>query len=524
VSILELDNLVRIRKLSEEPSAASEIDGLVASARARLTDAYLLGMPDVVNRPGLHVAASAALVRVASAALVRAASATLVRAASAALVAVASLGGCYESHLIGEVRVPDDCVATTEVCNGVDDDCDGFVDDGTDRALGCEAAVCVEGECVCPPERICGAECVDTSRSFAHCGGCDMPCLPGLSCVDGACCVADVGPVDMLFMVDNSNSMDEEQASLAAAFPVMMTIFASGDSDGDGVADFAPIDDLHVGVVTSDLGTDRFRLPTCSELGDDGVLRTVPGSLDGCESRYPSFLSFTPGSSTDALAMDFACISVAGTGGCGFEQQLEALLKALTPSASPTRFFRDTRGHGDGANAGFLRPDSVLAVIVVTDEDDCSVADPALVDPSSETYAGDLNLRCFRYPEAVHPVERYVDGLLALRARPANLVFAQITGVPVELTLRPDMPPFEAILAHPDMQERVDASGTRLARSCAVSGRGAAYPPRRIVETAQHLAERGAQPVVGSLCQSDFTDTVVAIADRVSRTVFTACE
>jgi hypothetical protein len=39
VSIPELDNLVRIRKLSEEPSAASEIAGLVASARARLADA-----------------------------------------------------------------------------------------------------------------------------------------------------------------------------------------------------------------------------------------------------------------------------------------------------------------------------------------------------------------------------------------------------------------------------------------------------------------------------------------------------
>lgn len=39
MSIAELDNLVRVHRLSTEPPAASEIDGLVASARARLTDA-----------------------------------------------------------------------------------------------------------------------------------------------------------------------------------------------------------------------------------------------------------------------------------------------------------------------------------------------------------------------------------------------------------------------------------------------------------------------------------------------------
>jgi len=39
LAIPELDNLVRIGKLSKEGSDADEIDGLVASARARLTDA-----------------------------------------------------------------------------------------------------------------------------------------------------------------------------------------------------------------------------------------------------------------------------------------------------------------------------------------------------------------------------------------------------------------------------------------------------------------------------------------------------
>ena len=39
MSIAELDNLVRVHKLSAEPPADNEIEALVASARARLTDA-----------------------------------------------------------------------------------------------------------------------------------------------------------------------------------------------------------------------------------------------------------------------------------------------------------------------------------------------------------------------------------------------------------------------------------------------------------------------------------------------------
>ena len=31
-----------------------------------------------------------------------------------------------------------------------------------------------------------------------------------------------------------------------------------------------------------------------------------------------------------------------------------------------------------GANAGFLREDAVLAIVLVADEDDCSVSDPDL--------------------------------------------------------------------------------------------------------------------------------------------------
>jgi hypothetical protein len=112
-----------------------------------------------------------------------------------------------------------------------------------------------------------------------------------------------------------------------------------------------------------------------------------------------------------------------------------------------------------------------------------------------------------------------------LRSRPENLVFAQITGVPSALAAHPASPDFDAILSDSAMVERVDPSlDIRLTPSCDVAGRGFAFPPRRIVETARGLAARGAQPIVGSICQADFTDTIAAIADDVAHTVYTACE
>jgi hypothetical protein len=329
--------------------------------------------------------------------------------------------------------------------------------------------------------------------------------------------------VDLLFLVDNSNSMTEEQASLAAAFPTLITALTTGDLTGDGTADFPAVEDMHVGVITADMGTGGFSVPTCTEsdFGDDGVLRTQGNTaLSGCSATYPSFLSFGAGTDVATFATDFACVATVGTGGCGFEQQLEATLKAITPSTSSLRFHDDTRGHADRANDGFLRPDSVLGLVVVTDEEDCSAADPELFNPSSSIYSGDLNLRCFSFPEAVHPVGRYVSGIIDARGRSGDVVFTAITGIPTEVA----GDDFASMLAHPDMIEMIDPSmPTRLRPSCNVPGRGFAFPPRRIVSVAQELSRRGAPATVQSICQADFSDAIRTIADRVGAVVGVSC-
>ncbi len=344
--------------------------------------------------------------------------------------------------------------------------------------------------------------------------------------------VSNVEKVDMLFMIDNSNSMGEEQASLALELPNLMSVLASGDINGDGTPDFPPVKDLHVGVISSDMGTGGFSVPTCLEpnFGDDGVLRTEGNtSIPGCTATYPSFLEFRADSGADptAFANDFRCVAQMGTGGCGFEQQLEAVLKAITPSTCTDpwcRFNMDTRGKADTENAGFIRPDSLLALVLLTDEEDCSAADPELFNPSSSVYSGNLNLRCFSYPTAVHPVERFVDGYLATRENPDLLVYAAITGVPPDLVSNPDAISYDSILGDERMMEAVDPTDpNRLAPSCNVPGRGLAFPPRRIVRVAQQIEAAGGNSIVQSICQANFSPALNAIIEKIANALKGAC-
>jgi hypothetical protein len=400
------------------------------------------------------------------------------------------------------------CMPTTEGCDGLDNDCDARIDEG------CPPPTCTPGM------TMCGAVCVDLERDPSNCGACGNRCAPSEGCSAGACCTRSSVPVtdlDVLFVVDNSNSMTEEQESFAAELPGFVRVLSTGDLSGDGTPDFTPPSSVNFGVITSDMGTGGYTVPTCSEpnFGDDGILRTRGNTaLAGCMATYPTFLSFTPGTgSPDALANDVRCVAQMGTGGCGFEQQLEAVLKAVTPSTSAVSFGMGTAGHADRENAGFLRDDAMLAVILLSDEEDCSASDPALYDPASSIYSGNLNLRCFSYPMAVHPIERYVQGLIAVKSDPSQVFFALIAGIPRDV----EGAAYETILTHPDMFEMVDPSDpNRLRPSCNVPGRGLAFPPRRMVTVARELDRLGASATVGSICQESYSAVMGRILDGLA--------
>src|SRR5690349_13842 len=64
---------------------------------------------------------------------------------------------------------------------------------------------------------------------------------------------AGVDSVDVLFVIDGSPSMREEQAALQRELPAILERFVTGKRL-DGI-DTTPVRDLHVGVVSADLGT-----------------------------------------------------------------------------------------------------------------------------------------------------------------------------------------------------------------------------------------------------------------------------
>ena len=333
-------------------------------------------------------------------------------------------------------------------------------------------------------------------------------------------------------MIDDSNGMAEQQGRLAAQMPRLLEALGSGDLDGDGIRDRPPFTSIHLGVVTSDMGVQGVEnIPTCeAPLGDDGLLQTA-GHGPGCEAVYPSFLDWEPGGARtgDEVATDLVCLELLGIAGCGFEQPLEAPLKALSPSMPtdwtapgyvPPTFYAGL-GHGDRENAGFVRRDSILAVVILTDEDDSTARDPSLYDPSSTTYTGPLNTRVFNYPEAVQPVERYVDGLLQLRRHPSRLAFLVIAGIPVDILPDPGAPiDWDRVIGDPSvrdprMVETLTADRPKHPDACRsmTMPMAATAPPRRpvrIVTTAHHLAQRGARVSLGSICLAAYDDPITS--------------
>ncbi|HET8933454.1 MAG TPA: hypothetical protein VFN67_08450 [Polyangiales bacterium] len=385
--------------------------------------------------------------------------------------------------------------------------------------------------------------------------------------------------VDLLFVVDNSNSMAGEQALLRAQFPRLMETLTTGRRSPDDPRPFTPVRDLHVGVVSTDMGIPGVELPpSChADGGDDGKLQNkLFGTSDAtCESQYPVFLTYD--ASIDSplqLAKDFSCVATLGTGGCGFESQLEAPFKALMPRIltdargavvqNPYRFLATdeirTWGRGDlpvaqGGNAGFLRQDpkdpSLLVIVLLTDEEDCSVKSTDHLKPNNQLLenspyrAEDINLRCHNHPEFLYEVrDRYLNGFRALRpGREDLVVFSAIVGVPVDLVSAEVMAAtdlndedsreafYEKILNDDRMKEVVDPTSVpgsgqgNLIPSCVrqVDGEAmpaTAYPPRRIVELARAFGPNG---MVQSICQDDFGPAVDMIVNSMAKPLTEMC-
>jgi hypothetical protein len=219
--------------------------------------------------------------------------------------------------------------------------------------------------------------------------------------------------VDLLFVVDNSISMFEKQAVLAEAVPRLVSRFVdpycifddsttvpatNGACPPNSAREIAPVRDMHVGVITTALGG-QGGANVCAPTTDGrplndrahlmGTVRSGLASWNGSGFLKwdPDALATPPGETSAAAFTSAlqAMIAAAGDTGCGYEAPLEALYRFLVDPAPPLDVSNDgllTVLSGTDTTlleqrAAFLRPDSAVVVVVLSDEDDCSiVAEP----------------------------------------------------------------------------------------------------------------------------------------------------
>ncbi|MES1205604.1 MAG: vWA domain-containing protein [Pseudomonadota bacterium] len=325
--------------------------------------------------------------------------------------------------------------------------------------------------------------------------------------------------IDIVFLIDNSGSMEQEQENLRRNFPVFTRALKSLPQG---------LPNVHIGVVSSDLGSGRFdTVRGCTPPGGQGRFQNAPRA-GGCAGPRDAYISAVSGVQNFDGDIDqvFSCIASLGMNGCGFEHQLQALRTALDPELMPLE------------NRGFLREEAVLAVILLTDEDDCSAPpNSALFDPSQTLVSDPLgpvnSYRCNEFGhlcagqrpprapatnlEDCHSAEdgrlikvsELVEFFKTLKADPNDVIVAAITGpeAPYAVTL-----------------ERQQIRGTtqlepKIVPSCR-SANGTADPAVRIHEFVKAFGRNGTSL---SICADDFSPVMARIGEEVARRASLEC-
>ena len=236
-----------------------------------------------------------------------------------------------------------------------------------------------------------------------------------------------IDKVDVLLAVDNSQSMADKQALLALAVPDLVGGLVNPpclDEAGKPVEPgpkspldacpkgsqrpFDPVLDIHIGVISSSLGAhgadtckptaarpsfdDKGHLLARADPADQNTLPTYEDkrflAWDPSQKLTPpGEADLTQDSATDpndqALLPVLAdMITGVGQVGCGFEAQLESWYRFLVDPSPYETLSLDTNNRVklEGTDKvlldqrkAFLRPDSLLAIVLLTDENDCSV-------------------------------------------------------------------------------------------------------------------------------------------------------
>jgi hypothetical protein len=204
--------------------------------------------------------------------------------------------------------------------------------------------------------------------------------------------------IDVLFVIDGSASMADKAQLLEAAVVDLVRELVNPpcrSTDTGAVVSWpeSPLDecpaptwrsrrpplDVHVGVISSSLG--GHGSDACERQNDRGHLlsRRAPGFL----AWDPKAEAVPPGEPDLPTLLDEAGAVTRSVGrrGCGYEAPLEAMYRFLVDPQPPESIeIVDGKATPTGVDAAllaqradFLRPDSLLVVVTIGDENDCSV-------------------------------------------------------------------------------------------------------------------------------------------------------
>jgi hypothetical protein len=176
--------------------------------------------------------------------------------------------------------------------------------------------------------------------------------------------------IDFLFVVDNSVSMQDQQAALAASFPGFVAAIESTVQAGS---------DYHVMVVDTDawgrcntangwVGIDptsttcnpyiqQTTFEECDRTLGAGVIHPAGAEASNAICYVPDGRRYLQ-QGDPQINDNFGCMAKVGTAGNSAERPMDAMVAALAPAIN---------GPG-GCNAGFLRDDAVLVITFISDD------------------------------------------------------------------------------------------------------------------------------------------------------------
>lgn len=293
-----------------------------------------------------------------------------------------------------------------------------------------------------------------------------------LTCATDACVptrkLLEIQKIDLLFVIDSSGSMCEEQAQLRDNANRIVQRLTERSVD------------FQAAIITTDL-MDSTAAGQLQSIPDavPGPACTVEVNIDDCPNTLspilrvndPAYLQGEPldANTLQALQRDLGCLFTVGTSGSGFEMGLEASRLALTPPLLNT------------TNAGILRDDAHLAVIFITDENDCSFEGNAI----SLTNAN----QCEWSRDNLTPTSEYIDFYNNLKTAPWRVL---VTGI-----------------IAPDDDNRYDAPSEVLP-SC-ISSLGTGYAGYRY----QEVFDAFSAPALNICAEGTFGAGIDAIVQRI---------